>query len=329
MARGRDYVLVFGIIVTAAISPAMAQSPKPSEVPRFWLAGRYDGSHVIVLFDEVKFKGTIPRDAHFLPVPTTPGFLFQQELPESYANRVPLDPNAERFHIGDQYDLLLGDGRIETVTLSTVVACVSDDEDDDPSYLGALAKVTDASALLGEQEYYALRRHENGASLATPSGTFASLSEVPPRFDTETKIAALLTEKMRITAKASALSQAEKLAPILAVQEFRLADGNLRYYARAEWRATTSPGGPPVFALGAWIAPAPTLHILATEEITSPYGFAYELPNLRNVVDLGDGCTGIIADFTGPGEGTLGLWEYRDGANLHQMHNFQRIEMDE
>jgi len=327
MARRR--VLVFGFIVAAAISPAMAQSPKPSEVPRFWLAGRYDGSHVIVFFDEVEFKGTIPRDARFLPVPTTPGFLFQQELPESYANRVRLDPNAERFHIGDYYDLLPGDGRIETVTLSTVVAYASDDEDDAPSYLGALAKVTDASALLGKQGYYALRRHENGASLATPSVAFASLSELPPRFDTEIKIAALLTEKMRITAKAFALSQAEKLAPILVVQEFRLANGNLRYYARAEWRETTSPGGPPAFALGAWIAPTPTLHILATEEITSPYGFVYELPNLLNVVDLGDGRTGIIANIIGPGEGILGLWEYRDGANLHQMHNFQKIEMDE
>jgi hypothetical protein len=115
----------------------------------------------------------------------------------------------------------------------------------------------------------------------------------------------------------------------LAVQALRLADGELRYYARVEWRASDRPGGAPVLAMGAWIAPHPKLHIAAVEGITSPYGFPDDLPNLLNVIDLGAGKTGIIANITGPGDNTLGLWEYRDGVDLIHMHLFQSLVMDE
>ncbi len=115
----------------------------------------------------------------------------------------------------------------------------------------------------------------------------------------------------------------------MAVQALRLADGELRYYARAEWRADDKPSGPPILAVGAWIAPQPALHILALEKITSPYGFLDELPTLLNVVDLGGGNTGIIANISEPDGNTLGLWEYRDGADLSHMHLFQSLVMDE
>ncbi len=84
-----------------------------------------------------------------------------------------------------------------------------------------------------------------------------------------------------------------------------------------------------MLAMGAWIAPQPKLHILALERITSPYGFLYELPNLLNVIDLGAGKTGIIGNTTGPGDSTLGLWEYQDGVDLKHMHLFQSLVMDE
>jgi hypothetical protein len=161
------------------------------------------------------------------------------------------------------------------------------------------------------------------------SATSASLFDEPVRLDLQMRIAALLTDRMRGTETAQQRGHTENLAPTLAVQAFTLTDGSLRYYARAEWRSEDEPEGLPAFALGAWIAPGPEPRILAVEEITSPYGFLYELPDLLNVVDLGGGNTGIIANITGPGDSTLGLWEYHDGADLSHMHLFQSLVMDE
>jgi hypothetical protein len=124
--------------------------------------------------------------------------------------------------------------------------------------------------------------------------------------------------------------QAEKLVPTLAVQTFRLATGAYRYYARIEWRADGQSGGAPEFAYSAWIATEPQLRILATEELTSPEdGFPYELPILLNVVDLGAGSTGIIMNIPGTDDDTLGLWEYKDGADLAHMRLFQSIVTDD
>jgi hypothetical protein len=354
------WLVVFALAVTSLrVVPAIAQAP----MARFWLAGRYDGNRIVVFFDAVKFKGTVPRTTRTLAEPATLGFLSQKELPADYVAQFLRKSGAERFQTGDQYDLFMGDGRTTTVTLTTLVGYVSDDEDDDPSYLGALARVNQASALVGTRGYYALQRHNSsGASSKAPSagaqspaaggpkessgralgasrtfapppesnrGIFASLFDEPVRFDLETQIAALLTERMHELASVAQQREAENLAPTLAVQSLRLADGSLRYYARAEWRAEETPEATPVFAMGAWIAPSPVLHILALEEPTSPYGFLYELPTVLNVVDLGGGNTGIIADISGSGDSRLGLWEYRDGANLNHMRLFQSLVMDE
>jgi hypothetical protein len=339
MARRFVCLVAFALAALSVPSiPTIAQEPSA----RFWLAGRYDGNRIVVFFDAVKFKGTVPPSAHTLAIPAALGFLFQKELPASYVAQLPREPNAERFRVGEQYDLRMGDGRMTTVTITTMVGYVSDDEDDDPSYIGALAKVNEPTDLLGTRNYYALQRHDSkrpasrkteptaaGAFPAPNSGTFASLFDEPVQLDVQTEIAALLTSRLRMTATAEQQGLANNLAPTLAVQSFRLADGNLRYYARAEWRSNDEPESPPVFAMGAWIAPAPELRILALEEITSTYGFLDELPDLLNVVDLGAGRTGIIANITGPGDSTLGLWEYRDGADLGHMKLFQSLVTDE
>jgi hypothetical protein len=312
--------------------------------PRFWLAGRYDGNRIIVLFDAVEFKNSVPATARPLPDPAALGFLSPRELWPDFVAKLPRKSGAERFRIGDQFDLLMGDGRSTTVTLSTLIGYVSNDEDDDPSYIGAIAKVNEAAALVGARNYYALRRHVVSAPQPPPdhhaprtfapppessAKTFASLFDDPARFDVETQIAALLTSRMNELASPAQKKAVENLAPTLAVQIFRLADGSLRFFARAEWRADETPEATPTFAMAAWIAPSPILRILALEQPTSPYGFLYELPNLLNVVDLGEGRTGIIVDVSGPGDSTLGLFEYRDGSDMAHMHLLQSLTMDE
>jgi hypothetical protein len=49
------------------------------------------------------------------------------------------------------------------------------------------------------------------------------------------------------------------------------------------------------------------------------------LPDLRNVVDLVDGRTGIIVGVTGLDTTELRLAEYRDGANINNMRALQSI----
>ena len=120
--------------------------------------------------------------------------------------------------------------------------------------------------------------------------------------------------------------EAGNVAPAFKVQPFQVADGSLRYYVRAEWKSGKEPKDTPTYVLGAWITPLPTPHILAVEKRTSPYeGIENGLPDLLNVVDLGDGRTGIIVHISGLDSTQLRLAEYRDGANMRSMPAIQSI----
>lgn len=111
-------------------------------------------------------------------------------------------------------------------------------------------------------------------------------------------------------------------------QAFRLADGTLRYYGRAAWSSgqEQTANWKTIYALGAWVTPSPSLHILALEDRTSPYeGLGSVLPTLLNVVHLGGGRTGIIAEISGLDSHSLELVEYRDGISLRDMPSLQSI----
>ncbi len=110
------------------------------------------------------------------------------------------------------------------------------------------------------------------------------------------------------------------------MQSFRLANGSLRYYARANWETEKEPNDGSNDALGAWLTPS--LQILAIETGTSPYGFESALPNLLNVVDLGGGRTGVIVSVSGDGR-SLSLVEYHDGASLREMSTLQALSAGE
>jgi len=118
---------------------------------------------------------------------------------------------------------------------------------------------------------------------------------------------------------------AEDIPPTLEVQSFRLADGSLRYYVRSEWKSGKESFRHPAYALGAWIAPLPKLHILTVEKRTSGYDFESALPSLLNVVDLGSGKTGVIVSISGDDSRWLKLIEYRDGVSLNHMRSLQGI----
>ena len=142
--------------------------------------------------------------------------------------------------------------------------------------------------------------------------------------DFQSQTVDLLTQRLKTLASEAEQSAAHGISPIFNVQEFRLADGILRYYARAEWKSGKADEGEikSIFALAAWIALEPTLHALAVQTRTSPYdGLGSVLPNLLNVVDLGEGRTGIIVAIIGEDDASTRLLEYRDGLDFQHMRS--------
>ena len=135
---------------------------------------------------------------------------------------------------------------------------------------------------------------------------------------------------MKMEATDAERREAGDVQPAFKVQPFQVADGSLRYYVRAEWKSGKESKNKSTYVLAAWMTPLPTLHILAVEKRTSPYdGIDYGLPNLLNVVDLGDGRTGIIVDIKGLDSTQLDLKEYRDGDSIRSMRVMQSISSGE
>ena len=79
------------------------------------------------------------------------------------------------------------------------------------------------------------------------------------------------------------------------------------------------------FRLGRLDSPTPSLHVLAVESA----GDLSLLPDLVNVVDLLDGKTAIVTSFSYDDGGSLDLYEYRDGLDLHSMPHLQSIAAGE
>jgi hypothetical protein len=303
---------------------------------RFWLAGRYDGNRVVVYFDAVKFEGTALPVSSKIANPVAGAFFTPMELPASYIARFQNSPNAEHFAIGDPYDVVLGNGVIATIKLTTLVGCETDEQVGNDSFIGALGTVEKDEALIFTKDYYAVRRHqEPGIAAGTPKTKaeylkYAHLTGEPVRYDVEAKIAELLNQRMKTEATESEQRVAGNISPAFTVQPFHLADGSLRYYVRAEWKSGREPKNTPSYLLAAWITPRPTLRILAVEKRTSPYdGIENGLPNLRNVVDLGAGRTGMIFGISGLDSTDLRLVEYRDAASVLNMKLLQSISTGE
>ncbi|MGH9736811.1 MAG: hypothetical protein ACRD8A_19750 [Candidatus Acidiferrales bacterium] len=296
----------------------------------FWIAGRYDGNRVIIYFDAVKFNNTVPANAPRIVDPVASGFFLPVELPTNYIANFLREPNAYRFDLGEEYDVLAGGDAI-SVKLTTLVGTEGDEGVGNDSYIGALATVVGECSLFGTNEYYVVRRHRDpvcgSPRQAWPGGVFptrfAELMHDPVRFDVQTQIVALLTQRMTSIASEPQRHAAEGHSPAFSVQPFRVADGSLRYYAIARWKSGANPA-PSDFSLGAWLVPAPTLRLLAVEANQN-----VDLPHILNVADLGGGRTGIILGNGGEDSASTDLVEYQDGLDVAHMRNLQSIAAGE
>jgi len=322
----RFTALSLGLLI-ALWSPIFGQE-KPE---RFWVAGRYDGDRIVVYFDKVKFAGTMTSKARKLAPPVAETFFSPVELPADYIAGFQKASDAEHFAIGDRYDLMLGNGTIATIKLTTLVGCETDEAVGNDSFVGALATVEPPGDLVFTKRYYAVRRHQSDEARPTRKTPaeflrFAALRDEPVPFDVETQIAALVGQRMKMEATDAERRLAGSAVPALRVQPFQVADGSLRYYVRAEWKSGKETRLQYPYSLGAWIAPLPTLRILAVEKRTSPYASADGgLPELLNVVDLGAGRTGVIVHLSHGDSVELDLAEYRDGAGIKSMRLLQSI----
>ncbi len=302
---------------------------------RFWIAGRYDVNRVIVYFDAVTFNGTLSSNCHQITPPVATGFFGPVGIDQTYARKFQGAPGAERFSLGDKYDLLFGEDLVRTVTLTELVGAETDEGVGNDSFLGALGSLNKEDLLL-EDDYYVLRRHHESpnatGSEKTPpmaGSTYAYLESGPVRFDVQMQIVDLLTKRMKTLATEAARRATERVSPLVEVKVFHLSDGRLRYYASAGWysgaQATATDDNS--YSIGAWFSPDPTLHVIALEPRT--FGYQGEEPKLLNVIDLGGGRTGVIV-FISAGE-SIGteLLEYRDGVALKDMRVLQSISAGE
>jgi hypothetical protein len=318
--------LSLGVLVADG-DPLFSQSTPE----RVWLAGRYDSASVVVYFEAVKFKGTFPADAASMVVPIADAFFTPKALSADFLAGLPKERGAERFAVGDLYDLLLDGGRVATITLTTLIGFESDEFVGNDSYIGALGIVAPEDLPFFTKDYYVVQ-HRQAARRAGPTrptrqpAIFASLGNEPASLDLQIRVTSLLRERLATGAPTAVRIEMEQTPPFSQrAQPFTLADSSLRYHVWAEWRLRAE-----CFAISAWLGTAPTLHILAAEEPTCELnGLDPVEPRLRNVVDLGGGRLALIVSFEGGDGRSLELLEYRDGVGLADMGKLQSISAGE
>jgi hypothetical protein len=320
------WVILLGSFAAVHCGSVLGQT----ESEPFWIAGRYDGNRVIIYFDAVKFNNTVPPNAPRIVDPVADGFFLPVELPASYIAQYQKGTNAERFALGEEYDLLTG-GVAIPVKLTTLVGTEGDEGVGNDSYIGALATVIGPCTLFATKGYFVVRHHQEPVcgSKAEPGHPihfptrFATLVDEPVRFDVQTQIVSLLIKRMMSIASDPQRHAAEGHSPAFTVQPFRVADGSLRYYAIAQWKSGAK-RAPSDFSLGAWLVPAPTLRLLAVEANQN-----VNLPHILNVADLGGGKTGIILANGGEDNSSTDLLEYQDGLDVAHMRTLQSIAAGE
>jgi hypothetical protein len=313
-------------LVAANIQPHIVAQ---TQSERFWLAGRYDRTRIIVYFDAVAFNGTLPARAKRI-VPAAKEFFDAVEVSTKFMAPFQKTPSSEHFGLGDQYDLILEEGHIATVSLTTLIGCETDEGVGNDSYIGALASLNADDVPYFSKDYYALRRHHarQQKPITEIPDVWVRLEKDPVEFDVQSQIVALLTDRMKTLATNAQRHRAESTSPLFKVEAFRVNDGTLRYYAKAFWKPDKDLDRTS-YAVGAWLAPSPMLRILALEERTCGYDdLECVVPNLLNVLDLGSK-TGLIVSTKGDESTGLTLFEYSDGKDIRHMRVLQNIGMSE
>jgi hypothetical protein len=293
---------------------------------RLWLAGRYDRTHFIVYFEAVHFNDTFPTDAKSIAPPIADGFFGPKALPRDVIARFQKDPKAERFDIGDRYDMLLDGGGVSSISLTALVGFKSDEFVGNDSYVGAIGVVSAGDSPMLTKDYYAVRRHggsaDQGAAMTARSSS-ARLLRAAVAPSVTTAIASVLGERLNAPPTRAAAGGAA--ISIARAQGFTTTSGDLRYFVVGQ-----SGSGKACKTINAWITPAPVFQVVAAETIVDGCnGTLTQGLSLLNVVDLGVGRTGLVILLRGGDGMALELVEYRDGFDLPHMRKWQSISFSE
>lgn len=321
-----DIVMSCAGLVAAVLSSAFPVRAPSAATERIWIAGRYDQSRIVVYFATAHFHDTNPPSSREIAPPKADGFFDPVSLSRSDMERFRTATATEHFAIGDRYDLLLDNGHVATVTLTSLVGFMSDEQVGNDSYVGALGQVSRDDMRFFTRDYYVLRPHAPVQRDRPLRGGLAS-DAVSPSMDSA--IAQLL--RARLSADTNVARSDRKALPFTfsGVTAITLADGTRRYYARAYFG---SKDDGPCANIEAWVAPEQGrrgLRTLATAAHACQYDMPKDLPELLNVVDLGDGRIALIVNLFGTDGRSVLLYEYRDGATLAEMRVLQSISVSE
>ncbi|HET7374698.1 MAG TPA: hypothetical protein VFJ20_15020 [Gemmatimonadaceae bacterium] len=320
-----DIMMSCAVSLAAIVSPAGPARAPSAPAERIWIAGRYDRSRIVVYFATAHFHDSTPASARKIAPPKADGFFDPISLSRSDVERFRTDTAPEHFAVGDRYDLVLDNGHVATVTLSSLVGFTSDEQVGNDSYVGALGTVSRDDMRFFTKDYYVLRPHGVSPRDRLLRGGLAPEAARPA---VDSAIAQLL--RARFSADTGIAGSDGKALPFTfsGAIALTLADGNLRYYARAYFGSKVDGDCANVEA---WAAPEQRrrLHILATAAHGCRYDMPKDLPELLNVADLGDGRIALIVNFLGTDGRSLLLYEYRDGATLAEMRVLQSISAGE
>ena len=314
------------VSLAAAVSSTLPARAPSVPAERIWIAGRYDQSRIVVYFATAHFHDTNPPSARKIAPPKAHGFFDPVSILRSDVERFRTDTATEHFAVGDRYDLVLDHGHVATVTLSSLVGFMSDEQVGNDSYVGALGTVSREDMRFFTKDYYVLRPHGVAQKDRALRGGLAS---EPGRPSVDSAIAQLV--RARLSADTIVARSDGRALPFTfsGATALTLADGTRRYYARAYFGSKEDG---PCANIEAWVAPEPGrrgLRTLATATHGCRYDMPKDLPELLNVADLGDGRIALIVEFLHEDGRSLLLYEYRDGATLAEMRVLQSISAGE
>ncbi len=329
LLRARRSSLVLRLVAVLVLAIGVVERPaaRQSTTERFWLAGRYDRTHLIVYFEAVHFNDTFPTGARSIAPPVADGFFDPKVLPKDIIARFQKDSKAEPFDLGGRYDVLLDGGRVAVMSLTTLVGFKSDEFVGNESYIGAIGLVSTNDQPLLSMDYYAVRRHvpavDPGAAAMTTRPSLARLLKGPVAPSATASMAALFEDRLKTAATRSATGGAP--ISIARTQSFTTTGGDLRYFVVGQ-----SGLGRVCRTIDAWLAPVPVLHVVAAETVVNGCaGTMAQGTTLLNVVDLGAGRTGLVVRQRGGDGMALKLVEYKDGFDLGHMRTWQTISFGE
>ncbi|HEY8054295.1 MAG TPA: hypothetical protein VIE13_00135 [Terriglobales bacterium] len=319
-----------------------------AQTPSYYLAGRYDSQHVVVIFGTVHY-GTEQPPPGALPTPEpdtgTLGFLGGIfVLPPAVAARFTTQPHVSHFALGETYDLLPGWGYDPVpITLEKYVGWTFDEQVGNDSFIGALARVAplrgdNFPVPLFPHDLYLVQRHAPAAAPVKGARRARQprWAAQPAPLAAYDQAATLLTDAVVAPGwKAACLvrDREGKLLPWLQghphalrlqLHTLQLPDGSARYFAQAQWDL---PRGlipdESSFTLTAWLSPTPALHVVS---LLPDYGTCFAgllgQPKVLNVIGIEQGQTALIISWSGEDSSGVAVVLFRDHGPMPVLIHF-------